>query len=169
MTRLRTRDWSDATAERPLFVKTLAAAPDGFFGSEARGLELLRASGSVLVPEVHSHSDEPGAAYLALDWVDAGRPSTATDEAIGRGLAGMHTSWLDRFGGDGAPGYLGSVPLDTSPAGTWAELWAERRLQSLARAALDRGRIAAPSLPTRRSPRWPTGGASECPSTSSCT
>jgi fructosamine-3-kinase len=128
--------------ERAIFVKTLDHAPDGFFAAEAAGLELLAEPRvSVLIPEVLAHSDDPGAAFLALDWIEPGRPAPGTDDVLGRGLAALHGAHLDRFGGDGRPAYLGSVPLDSSPADTWAELWAERRLRPLARLGFDRGRL----------------------------
>lgn len=133
----------DRPHERPLFVKTIDPVPPGFFAAEAAGLRLLRDSGTVLVPEVQAHSDEPGGAFLALEWIEAGRPTDATDEALGRMLAGMHAASLVRFGGHGSPAYLGSVPIDSRPAATWVELWAERRLRPLTRTARDRGRLPA--------------------------
>jgi fructosamine-3-kinase len=133
----------DAPHERPLFVKTLADAPEGFFGAEVKGLGLLRSSGEVLVPEVVAHSDEPGGAFLALEWIELGSPVAATDEALGRSLASMHLASLERFGGDGSPAYLGSVPIDSSPADSWHVLWAEHRLRPLARLGRDRSRLPA--------------------------
>lgn len=136
------RAWRlDRPHERPLFVKTLDGAPRGFFGAEVSGLELLRASGAVLVPPVESHSDEPGAGFLALEWIDTGRRDARTDEALGRGLAAMHTSWLDHYGGDGGPAYLGTLPLDSAPAVSWPAFWAERRLMPLTALAMQRRQL----------------------------
>jgi fructosamine-3-kinase len=129
--------------ELPLFVKTLDGSPPEFFGAEARGLALLAETGAVLVPTVEAHGDEPGAAFLALDWIEPGNPVAGTDEALGRGLAALHAASLDHFGGDGRPAYLGSVPLDSAPADTWPQLWAERRLRPLARSGHDRGALPA--------------------------
>lgn len=133
--------WRLDRPDGPVFVKHLAHAPPGFFSAEAAGLGLLAEAGSLPIPEVRAHSDEPAAGFLAVEWIELGAPSPHTDEVLGRGLAELHASSLDRFGGDGAPAYLGSVPIDNAPAATWSELWAERRLRPLARYAVDRGRL----------------------------
>ena len=123
------------------FVKHLADAPEGFFGAEAKGLAFLAEPRAIGVPEVLAHSDGPGAGFIALEWIEPGSPSATTDERLGRELAEMHQHHPTQFGGDGSPAFLGSVPIDGSPADTWAELWAEHRLRPLARHAVDARRL----------------------------
>lgn len=130
------------------FVKYLAGAPDGFFGAEAKGLAFLAEPRSIGVPEVLAYSDQPGAGFVALEWIEPGSASAATDERLGRELAELHQSHPPHFGGDGSPAFLGSVLIDGSPADIWAELWAERRLRPLARDALNARRLA-PELARR--------------------
>ncbi len=70
---------------RTVFAKTHTNPPPNFFSTEAAGLEWLRSSNTVAVPEVLHVSDSPP--LLVLEWVDEGR---STDEAaFGRALAAL--------------------------------------------------------------------------------
>ena len=125
------------------FVKHLADAPDGFFAAEAAGLAFLAEPRAIAIPEVLDVADEPGAGFIALEWIEPGNSSATTDEELGRSLAQLHLSHPGSFGGDGSPAFLGSVPVDGTVAASWPELWAEHRLRPLARLALDGGHLDA--------------------------
>ncbi|MFP4511437.1 MAG: fructosamine kinase family protein [Acidimicrobiales bacterium] len=131
-----------------LFVKHLSTAPGGFFGAEAAGLAFLARPGVIAVPDVIAYGDDPGAGFIALEWIDTGRAEPGSDEVLGRQLAELHLSHADGFGGDGGPAFVGSVPVDGSPAGSWTELWADHRLRPLARQAVSDRRLA-PDLARR--------------------
>jgi fructosamine-3-kinase len=120
-----------------VFAKTLSGAPDGFFAAEAAGLRSLAAADAVPVPEVVAVTGE----LLLLEWVPPGAPSAAAAEELGRGLAALHRVGADGFGA-AAPGYIGSLPLDNTPAATWPEFYAERRVRPYLRAARDRGALS---------------------------
>lgn len=124
------------------FVKHLPDAPEGFFAAEADGLAFLAVPGAVAVPEVLDHGDGPDG-FIALEWIERGAPSSAADDALGRGLARLHATRAPGFGGAGGLAFLGSVRVDGAPVPSWAELWADRRLVPLARRALDSGGIDA--------------------------
>jgi fructosamine-3-kinase len=138
----------DGTA---VFVKTRDAAPAGFFEAEADGLRLLAAvvgCGGVPVPAVLAVAADA----LGLEWVDPERPSPASAERLGRALAATHghgggavggppTHSGAAFGGP-APGFIGSLPLDNTPAPTWPEFYAARRVLPYLRAAADRHAIS---------------------------
>lgn len=115
---------------RSLFVKHTRNAPHGLFRAEADGLAWLAAPGSVRVPGVVAVDGD----WIALEWIDHGERTAATDEALGRGIARMHRAGADAFG---APweGFAGSVPVPNDPAGDWPAFLAERRLIPLAHAA----------------------------------
>lgn len=120
----------DLTDGRSLFVKQTHGAPPGLFGSEADGLAWIAAPGSVRVPEVIGTGDD----WLALEWIEQGERTAATDEELGRGLARMHRSGADAFGAPWA-GFAGSVPVPNDPADDWPSFLAERRLLPVAHAA----------------------------------
>jgi len=124
------------------FVKYSEDAPAGIFGAEARGLEALAAAGSgLVVPRVLAICDdpEPGTpAWLALQWLEPA-PRADFGERLGRGLAALHRT-------DGAWGweednFIGSLPQENAPAGSWADFWWARRLEPQLRRARAAGRL----------------------------
>jgi fructosamine-3-kinase len=108
---------------RPVFAKTLADAPSGFFVAEERGLAMLRVDGAPPVPGVVAVADDG----LVLDWVEPGDPSSAAAEEFGRRLAALHDTRLDEFG---APhdGFIGSLPLSNESERTWPAFYVKHRI-----------------------------------------
>jgi fructosamine-3-kinase len=151
--RIRTtpvRQGDTCTAERltlddgtDLFAKSRAGAPDDFFTAEAAGLTWLRDAGAVPVPEVIAAAPD----ILLLEWVEPGTPSATAAEELGRGLATLHRAGADSFG---APwhGYIGALPLDNTPAATWAEFYVERRCRPYVRLARDHGALDSGQVAT---------------------
>lgn len=121
-------------AGTPVFVNELRAAPDGFFGAEARGLDRLRAAGGPPVPEVV----EVGPTSLVLAWVDAGPPSPRAAHGFGSALAALHAMTQESFGG---AGFAATVPLEGRRYDHWAPFFAEARLLPLVRSAVDAGHL----------------------------
>jgi fructosamine-3-kinase len=125
------------------FVKYSDAAPPGIFAAEARGLEALAAAGSELVvPRVLAICDdpEPGTpAWLALEWLEPAPRAAGFGERLGRGRAALHRprgAW-----GWEEDNFIGSLPQENAPAGTWAEFWWARRLEPQLRLARAAGRL----------------------------
>src|SRR3981081_2767495 len=71
----------------PLFVKVAPARGSAMFEAEAAGLEELRRARAVRVPRVMGVGMGAGKAWLALEWIQSGRPSRATDAVLGEQLA----------------------------------------------------------------------------------
>lgn len=125
---------ADLDDGRRVFLKTHHDPPPGFFTTEANGLRWLRDAGSVLVPEVLAVSDDPP--FLAMEWIEEGRPGSETEEDLGRALADLHRSGAPSFGREDRR-TTGSRGLPNEPCGTWAEFYATQRLLPLARLARD--------------------------------
>ncbi|MDT0267066.1 fructosamine kinase family protein [Streptomyces sp. DSM 44915] len=125
---------------RTVFAKTRAGAPADFFTAEAAGLDLLRGTGAVAVPEVLAA--RPG--LLVLSWVEPAGPSPRQAERLGRELAALHATPAAHYGTAG-PLYLGPVPLRTpepvSDPADWPAWHAAHRLLPLLRLAVDGGGI----------------------------
>ncbi len=119
---------------RRVFVKTHADPPPGFFTTEATGLRWLADADAVRVPAVLGVDDDPP--FLALEWIDEGRPDEGTEPALGRGLADLHRSGAPCFGREDRR-TTGSRGLPNEPCATWAEFYATQRLAPLARLARD--------------------------------
>jgi len=122
-----------------LFVKTHANPPPYFFSTEAKGLEWLRASDCVNVPQVIAVSDEPP--YLAMEWVDIGRGKPNTEQQFGQELAALHERAFDCFGRpDGRT--TGSQAVPNHACKTWSEFYSTRRLLPLAQLAYDKNALS---------------------------
>lgn len=129
-TRLRLTDGRSAV------IKTRPQAPTGFFTTEAAGLERLRATDGVSVPEVLAANDE----CIILEWIEPAKASTDLAEAFGRALAKTHSTGAGGFGAE-QDGYIGLAPLPNRPSPTWEEFYAGRRVMPYVKAAVDRGSL----------------------------
>ena len=128
-----------------IFAKTHHRPPPGFFTTEAAGLRWLGEAGAVAVPDVLAVSDEP--AFLALEWIDEGRGSSAsaTEADLGRALARLHGAGAPSFGREDRR-TTGSRALPNDPCDTWVEFYASRRLEPLTRLARDSGALPESTL-----------------------
>ncbi|MBV6508580.1 MAG: hypothetical protein JJLCMIEE_01644 [Acidimicrobiales bacterium] len=124
---------------RRIFAKTRHDAPEGMFRSEAEGLAWLARAGAARVPAPVAVCDGDAALrFLALEWIEPGRPNRAYDTQLGRDLAALHSAGSDRFG-FASDGFIGSIPQDNTPGEDWAEFYWTRRLEPLLRETCDTG------------------------------
>lgn len=120
-----------------VFVKTHRAPPAGLFEAEAAGLAWL-AEGPLRVPRVIA----VGPRFLCLEWLELGARGGSIDEALGRGLAGLHALGAPSFGLDRA-NFLATLPQDNTAEPDIVRFWIERRLRPLVE------RMRAPALHAR--------------------
>lgn len=142
---------------RDLFVKWNDHPLPRQFEAEAAGLGALRdAAGeagatALQVPEVVAFDDGgPGRAFLALAWVDAGAPGRGHDEALGRGLAGLHRRADPRGFGFELDGYCGATPQPNPWTSDWVEFYRRHRLEHQLALARGRGLPGADAAPIAR-------------------
>jgi fructosamine-3-kinase len=121
-----------------VFVKRRRDAPRGFFAAEADGLDWLRSAGALHVPAVVSVADD----HIAIERIDTGPATPASDERLGRGLAALHAAGAPSFGYP-RDNWVGDLPQRNGACSTWAEFYATRRLLPLARTARDRSLLTA--------------------------
>lgn len=124
------------TDGRSAVMKTRPNSPEGFFTLEAHGLKWLREAGGVPVPEVLGSSRE----CLIIGWIEPTRPHADVAEEFGQALTVTHAAGADGFGA-AQDGYIGLAPLPNTPATTWAEFYAARRVMPYVKAAVDRGAL----------------------------
>ena len=110
----------------PVFVKCAQAAAQAF-AAEAAGLELLRSSAALRIPEVLACGSIGDAAFLALEWIDLDRGSAACERQLGAGLATVHRVLGASFGWD-RDNTLGATPQTNRWCHDWAQFFAEQRL-----------------------------------------
>lgn len=117
------------------FLKHDAAAPPEMFAAEAEGLRELRDAGSGLrVPAVVGC----GEGWLALEWLETGPATAASEEALGRGLAELHGRSSGGWGWRRS-GFIGTLPQDNQRSADWPGFWISRRLEPQLRVARDAG------------------------------
>lgn len=146
------------TSDGPLFAKTHPDPTPDLFSREASGLRALRDNvpDGLRVPRVLRES-ETG---LVLEWIEeGGRRAGSSERDLGRGLAMLHRTTNDAFGGlDGdSCGYLGSVGVDLTPSRDWPSFYVQRRVAPLVERAIDEGSLdpRARDLLERVAPRAP--------------
>jgi fructosamine-3-kinase len=122
---------------RDVFVKTRTGAPDGFFGTEAAGLDWLGAApGGPPVPAALGYDTD----LLVLPWLVEEPPTNEAVERLGRELAALHAAGSPVFGA-AQDGWIGAAELENRPADGWPEFYADRRVRPYVRQLRDGGQL----------------------------
>ena len=149
--------YSISSSSRAYFAKINQASQIAMFEAEALGLQQMRATQTIRVPEPICWGTEGNSAYIVLEWLDLGsRGGEIAWEEMGRKLAAMHkytppsppllrggekaNSTLLRgcFGWD-INNTIGSTVQINNWTVNWAEFWAERRIGYQLKLARRRG------------------------------
>jgi len=141
----------ETASGRVFFLKWRTDPPAGMYEAEADGLialataatdgrrivGMLGSDSGVRVPSV-AHLSADGE-WLLLEFIASGRETARTHEALGRGLAAIHSAPTIRstFGWR-RDNWIGTLPQPNPPTGRWSDFWSHARLEpQLARARLD--------------------------------
>jgi len=119
--------WRLESADGPVFLKTNSARRQDMFEAEADGLAALAQAGGVRAPAVIGTGVAGADAWLMLEWIEPGRATAATEEALGRGLALQHRARGQAFGWH-RDNWIGATPQENSATGDWADFFAQHRL-----------------------------------------
>ena len=127
------------------FLKQLRGSSPGVFDAEERGLEELRKSGAVNVPEIVCKGPD----FLLLQWIEAGYSrSSSSMEMLGRQFAELHRYRGKKFGLS-EDNLLGDSPQSNKPSKegrlNWAKFYVENRLEFQTSLAVKNG-YATPEL-----------------------
>lgn len=129
---------------RVAVLKSRAGSPAEFFAAEAHGLDWLRQTSTVRVPEVLELRTD----CLLLEWLPPSEPVGDFDELCGRGLAALHNYAEPAKPGLDRDNFVGSLAQANQAWPSWAEFYREQRLRPLVETALTRG-LAPSSWSTR--------------------
>src|SRR5882757_8091566 len=122
----------------PLFVKIAPARGSAMFEAEAAGLEELRRAQAVRVPRVMGVGTSAGKAWLALEWIQSGTSTRATDALLGEQLARQHRATQPAFGWS-RDNTIGSTPQLNDWDDNWVKFFRDRRLRYQLDLAGDKG------------------------------
>ncbi len=139
---------------RVVFAKTHVDPPDGWFTTEATGLEWLRVANAVRLPAVLAvdDGDDDVPAHLVMEWIEEGGRGGGDEAAFGRALADLHRAGAPAFGREDRR-TTGSRRLPNDPCATWPEFYATRRLLPLADLAAQAEALAPPDIDRLRQHR----------------
>ena len=153
-----------SSSSRAYFAKINQASQVAMFEAEALGLQQMRETQTIRVPEPICWGSEGNSAYIVLEWLDlGGRGGDSAWEEMGRKLAAMHKytppssgrarghrpyTWggeevdsalLKRRFGWSVNNTIGSTLQINNWTANWAEFWAEHRIGYQLKLARHRG------------------------------
>lgn len=100
------------------------------FTAEADGLEQLGSTRTLAVPAVHIVAETDQDAFLVLEYVHPGKPSTHFWEQFGEQLAALHRHRQPAFG-YARDNYIGALPQSNRQHMDWTEFFIVERLQPM--------------------------------------
>jgi protein-ribulosamine 3-kinase len=116
-----------------------AGAAD-MFAAEACGLQALRSTGVVCVPDVIGYGEtERGEAYLILEWIEPSKPGRKFYEQFGRELAHLHLAEVSETFGFSGGNFIGLTPQPNPPTDDWNEFWIHHRIEFQLQLAVQNG------------------------------
>lgn len=127
------------TVDAEFFMKFHPNSPKGFFKSEAIGLRLIKETETISVPHYLSYSDQPGNAFLLLEWIE-GVKHERTDEILGQKLAELHKCY-GRMHGFETDTYIGILPQPNILHANWLEYYRDYRLGTQLEIGIEKGLI----------------------------
>jgi fructosamine-3-kinase len=125
------------SSEGVFFVKWNHADQADMFEVEARGLDLLRQTDALRIPQVVGYGRELDKAYLILEYIDPGPATNASWDALGHSLAVLHSHTQPKFGLH-FDNYIGSLPQANTLTANGFDFFFEQRLLPQAGMALYR-------------------------------
>ena len=108
------------------FVKLNTAGKADMFAAEALGLQELRSSRTLKIPEPVCHGDDGESSWLVLEDLELGGRGDLA--ALGEGLAALHRVTRQQFGWD-TDNTIGSTLQVNTCHHDWVAFWREHRLQ----------------------------------------
>ena len=116
-----------------LFMKENAANKMSLFAREVEGLQAIRKSGAISVPEVYAYGKDEKDSFLLMQYVMPGRPKPDFFEDFGRQLAQMHSADCSAYTDDAKFGftkdnYIGAGYQENTPEEKWISFFRKRRL-----------------------------------------
>jgi len=128
------------------FIKWNAEGPPSMFAAEAHGLGALADACPLRVPKPVARGGGEGVpGWLLLEYVEPGRPGVGYDEALGRGLAALHSAPRDGGFGWAGDNWIGSLPQANTSSSSWTAFWRDERLVPQLEAARGSGHLRGPS------------------------
>ncbi|SFM17822.1 Fructosamine-3-kinase [Gracilibacillus orientalis] len=130
------------TAEKHYFIKTNQRVPADFFKIEADGLEQIRATNTIAVPEVYHYDIANGdeEIVLIMEWVEGNKNAT-TARVLGENVAALHLAEAGSSFGLDQTTFVGELTQDNVWYDNWVDYYREKRLRPQMELAIEKGRM----------------------------
>lgn len=119
---------SELGTNRAFFVKLNRADQIVMFEAEALGLQQMRETQTILVPQPICWGVAEGSAYLVQEWLDLGRGSSQAWINMGRQLAQLHQVQKATAFGWERDNTIGSTPQLNPWTSDWSEFFTQHRI-----------------------------------------
>ncbi len=130
------------TNQRNYFLKTNDAARfPQMFQKEAKGLELLRNSGAINIPEVLLTADAGKHSFLLLEFIDSAPMKADFWDDFGKSLAAVHSNKAEKFGLD-HDNFMGSLVQQNNFHENWNSFFIKERLEPQVRLAHEKNALS---------------------------
>ena len=106
------------------------------FEQEAEGLEAIRKTKTVAVPEVIASGHIGYQSFLLLEYIETGSKTPTAMQLLGSQLAQMHQNAAPDFGFE-KDNYMGSLPQSNKKYPSWQSFFVEERLKPMVKLAFD--------------------------------
>jgi len=124
------------TSSGNFFIKcSVAGLYPGIFETELNGLESLRKTNTVNIPQVTAIGEADGVAYILMQYVEAGKRKKDYFEQLGFDLANLHRNQYESFGWN-ENNYIGSLPQLNKYMQSGSDFLIEMRFKPLVDLAL---------------------------------
>jgi len=107
------------------FVKTNASGRQDMFEAEAKGLQALAQSHTLMVPLPICYGDDQQKSYIVMEYLEM--DGSADQARLGEQLAAMHQVYQAQFGWH-IDNTIGSTPQINTLSENWLHFWCEQRL-----------------------------------------
>jgi len=129
------------TSDGDYFVKWQKGIPEDMFEKESTGLDLLRKTRLLKIPEVIGLGKLDGKHYLVMEHIESIPPKTNYWSDFGASLAQMHlNNSAERYGLD-HHNYIGKLPQFNTGHSDWIEFFIEQRLDYQLKLAVKGGMV----------------------------
>ena len=112
----------------------------GMFEAEKKGLNILRETNTVHVPDVFLNSEIESWQFIVMEFVNSRTPSKGYWEKLGTGLAALHKHSSSYFGLD-HDNYIGSLKQRNTCTKKWIEFFIQHRLSPQLKMLRDSNRV----------------------------
>lgn len=118
------------TEKQEYFVKANQNTADDFFQVEADGLEKIRSTETIAVPEVYYYDkfSKNQEMVLIMEWIQ-GKKTAMTEQQLGIQLASMHLTYGPAQYGLDKSTYIGKLPQTNGLHNDWVNYFRGHRLQ----------------------------------------